>query len=160
MNGPISAISRISSRLSAISCRTNFLSALASAEYSPCLKLAFLDRSSPSGVRGPVLLPPCMRQLPFCIAAARQSDPERVLAPHLGAFMGLPWILPFRSRVGVTVLVAWGSFRIFFFCSPVIDRSDDCLSAFVDVYVLDDHLLLAAVPIAFQGLHLGRVRPH
>ena len=50
-------------------------------------------RASPSGVCGPVLRPPCMRQrsLPR-IAGARQGQPARVRAPQRGASarLGLP----------------------------------------------------------------------
>jgi hypothetical protein len=60
-------------------------SAIASAEYSPCLQLAFRLRSSPSGVRGPVLIPPCIRQRPLSIAGALHGLPVRFeCAPHLG----------------------------------------------------------------------------
>jgi len=54
--------------LSPSSCRIDRLSALASAEYKPCFQFPRRARSSPSGVRGPVLLPPCNRQRPFFIA--------------------------------------------------------------------------------------------
>ena len=59
------------------------------AEYRPCFQFAFLDRSRPSGVRGPVLLPPCILHLPFFIAGALQGVPFLVLAPHLGPFIKL-----------------------------------------------------------------------
>src|SRR5260370_1864891 len=42
--------------------------AFSSAEYSPVFQLAFRDRSNPSAVRGPVLIPPCIRQRPFRMA--------------------------------------------------------------------------------------------
>ena len=63
-------------------------------------------RSMPSGVRGPVLMPPCILHRPFGIAADRQGVPLRVLAPHLGALLQSPWRLPFLS--GVHGLAAWG----------------------------------------------------
>jgi hypothetical protein len=43
----------------------------------PCFQLAFRLRSSPSAVRGPVLIPPCIRQRPFGIAGALQGLPVR-----------------------------------------------------------------------------------
>lgn len=77
-----------SSRLSWISSRTRFCSALASAEYRPCFQRARRDLANPSGVRGPVLAPPCIRHRPLRIAGARHAVPRRVLAPHLGAVFG------------------------------------------------------------------------
>jgi hypothetical protein len=41
-------------------------------------------RSNPSGVRGPVLVPPCIRHLPFGIAGDRHGDAFRVFAPQRG----------------------------------------------------------------------------
>jgi hypothetical protein len=57
---------------------------------------AAATRARPSGVRGPVLVPPCMRQRPFFIAGPLQGHPRRVLAPQRGAALGLPRRLPFR----------------------------------------------------------------
>ena len=54
----------------------------------------------PSGVRGPVLRPPCIRQRPFLgasfsssqTAGARQGSPSRRRAPHLGLSpFGVRW---------------------------------------------------------------------
>jgi len=59
------------------------------AEYCPCFQFDFLDRSRPSGVRGPVLFPPCILHLPFAIAGALQGVPFLVLAPHRGPFIKL-----------------------------------------------------------------------
>jgi hypothetical protein len=70
-----------SSRLCRSRSRTSFCSARASAEYSPCFQRARRDRASPSGVRGPVLAPPCMRHRPFAIARAHRSCTGRLLAP-------------------------------------------------------------------------------
>jgi len=54
-----------------------------SADRPPCIVRAFLILSTPSTVRGPVLLPPCSRHraLPF-IAGDRHGVPLRVRAPH------------------------------------------------------------------------------
>src|ERR1700733_824902 len=73
-------------------------SAFASAEYSPLFQFALRDRANPSGVLGPVLGPPCIRQRPFGMAGARQESPSRVLAPHLGAELGSPDGLPFFNQ--------------------------------------------------------------
>lgn len=60
--------------------------ARAAASRPPCFRGAARHRSNPSGVRGPVLLPPCIRQRPFTIAAPRQVWPVRLqVAPHRGA---------------------------------------------------------------------------
>ena len=82
--------------------------------------------AKPFGVRGPVLLPPCMRQRPFSIAGAWQGQPVvRALAPQRGARLGLPRGWPLRvgpgsggaegfcgavmlvSGVGAAVVVVW-----------------------------------------------------
>lgn len=77
-------------RFSARSCRT-------SREYTPCLHRARWLRPKPSGVRGPVLFPPCRRQRRrLRIAGQRQPVPRRVLAPHRGAVEGSPRGFPFR----------------------------------------------------------------
>ena len=68
---------RISLRIAAASLRW----AMASADFRPCFQFARRLRSRPSGVRGPVLGPPCIRQRPFAMAAARQGLPLRVQAP-------------------------------------------------------------------------------
>jgi hypothetical protein len=47
----------------------------------PCRVLARRIRSSPSEVRGPVLVPPCTRHRPFCIAGDLHDAPLRVRAP-------------------------------------------------------------------------------
>jgi hypothetical protein len=59
-----------SSRLCRISSRTRFCSALPSEEYSPCFQRERRDLAKPSGVRGPVLAPPCIRHRPLRIAGA------------------------------------------------------------------------------------------
>jgi hypothetical protein len=56
-----------------------------SAVWKPCVVLAALILARPSGVRGPVLAPPCMRQRPLLIAGAWQGQPVRVFAPQRGA---------------------------------------------------------------------------
>jgi hypothetical protein len=66
--------------------------------YRPCVVRALARLAKPSGVRGPVLLPPCIRQRPFGIAGARQARPVvRAFAPQRGARLGLPRGLPLRS---------------------------------------------------------------
>ena len=77
------------SRLSAYVIRRN--SALIALTFStcsldrrPCLVCAAMDRALPSGVRGPVLLPPCILHLfgPR-MAGFWQGVPRRVFAKHL-----------------------------------------------------------------------------
>ncbi len=76
-------------------------SATASAERLPCLQFALRQRSRPSGVRGPVLLPPCIRQRPFGIPGPKQGVPRRVLAPHRGVacwpLVGSTWVTARRD---------------------------------------------------------------
>ena len=60
----------------------NRRSSRASAEYRPCFNLACLILSTPSGVLGPVLLPPCILHLPFAIPQFLQGIPALVFAPH------------------------------------------------------------------------------
>jgi len=57
-----------SSRLCWICSRMRFCSALTSEEYRPCFQRERRDFAKPSGVRGPVLAPPCIRQRPLRIA--------------------------------------------------------------------------------------------
>ena len=96
------ATSRLSARsraaCSATKRRHAAASARAACEYRPCFHRARRLRSSPSGVRGPVLLPPCIRHRPFRIAGARQAVPRRVRAPHRGAVAGSPGGLPCRNQ--------------------------------------------------------------
>lgn len=56
-----------------------------SALHWPCFQPARRDRSNPSGVRGPVLLPPCSLHRPLGIAGPAQGHPARVRDPHRGA---------------------------------------------------------------------------
>jgi hypothetical protein len=55
-------------RKSRTSARSSRRSAIAFADRLPCFHDDRRERSKPSGVRGPVLLPPCSRQRPFGIA--------------------------------------------------------------------------------------------
>ena len=72
--------------------------ALTSAEQTPCFQRARRLRANPSGVRGPVLRPPCRRQRPLGMAGWRHSPPQRVWAPQRGAARKSPGRLPFFSR--------------------------------------------------------------
>ena len=94
----------------------------ASREKPPCFHLARRLRASPSAVRGPALIPPCIRQrrLPR-IADARHGLPARVIAPHRGACIGSPGGFPFFNQppeirdaerltfLNISARGAWGS---------------------------------------------------
>jgi hypothetical protein len=80
------------------SARNSRLSSIAFALYRPCFHRALRLRSKPSGVRGPVLGPPCIRQRPFGIAGLLHGVPALVRAPQRGALSGLPGRLPFFKR--------------------------------------------------------------
>ena len=128
-------------------------SAFALEERRPCFQFALRARSKPSGVLGPVLAPPCIRQRPFRMAGPSQGVPRRVLAPHLGALLGLPGRFPFFSQAPRGV---WGS-RSNFCIAPsslsplrllvLGERPNNSLSAFVDVDILDNHLLRPFAPV-------------
>ena len=132
------------------SCRS---CSIAVAEYRPCFQFARRHRSKPSGVRGPVAVPPCIRHLPFRMAGPRQAVPRRVLAPHRGAELGSPGRLPFCSR---PVLCSRGC------ASPVIvaplpvplwccrDSAHDRLSTCVNVDVLHYDFLLSGLALQFR----------
>ncbi len=63
----------------------------ASTEYLPCFQRARRLRASPSGVRGPVLMPPWSLHRPFRIAGPRHGLPVRLLrAPHRGTLERSP----------------------------------------------------------------------
>jgi serine/threonine protein kinase len=62
--------------------------ARAPCEYAPCFQLARRLRASPFRVRGPVLIPPCIRQRRFpCTAGPRQACGDASW-PHRGAVFG------------------------------------------------------------------------
>jgi hypothetical protein len=50
--------------------------------HIPCVVFAAIIRAMPSGVRGPVLRPPCILHRPFGIAGPRHGAPERAFAPQ------------------------------------------------------------------------------
>jgi hypothetical protein len=150
-----------SSRLSWISSRTRFCSALASAEYRPCFQRARRDLANPSGVRGPVLAPPCIRHRPLRIAGARHSVPRRVLAPHLGAVFGSPGGFPFFSnpfRAGVIYSLDFVCviFRKSLSTTVMAHGSNDRLTALIDIYVSHERRLAELSTVAVQSLHLRR----
>ena len=130
---------------------------MASAEYAPCFQFARIERASPISVRGPVLVPPCIRQRPFCIAGPLQAVPFRVLAPQRGAVLGSPTGLPFFSHPR---RFAWGS------CFAVIDiphppvpasgrhHAHNGLTTTMNMYVLYLDLLLSFAPIHLERLDL------
>src|SRR4051794_19317087 len=87
--------------------RRSRCSSFASAENPPCFQFALLERANPLAVRGPELVPPCIRHRPFGIAGALHGDPRRVFAPHLGDLLKSPQGLPFLSH---PLRGAWVSF--------------------------------------------------
>jgi hypothetical protein len=66
--------------------------------YRPCYVRDARMADFPASVRGPVEGPPCILQRPLGIAAALHGVPALVLAPHRGAFPGLPGLLAFLSQ--------------------------------------------------------------
>ena len=132
--------------------------AIVSAEYRPCFQFAFRLRASPSGVRGPVLAPPCIRQRPFLMAAPLQEPPRRVRAPHRGAALA-----NFRRlrRVGVSGLffISSHSPRLSPLTSPPLAdlRCNHRLAALGHMHVLHCHDLATARPNALQGNQPGLI---
>ena len=73
-----SRMTRLSSALIALTLATCAL------DRRPCFVCAAIERALPSGVRGPVDLPPCIRHLFRSVTTGfRQGVPWRVLAKHL-----------------------------------------------------------------------------
>lgn len=149
------------SRLCWTSSRTRFCSALLSEEYSPCFQRERRDLAKPSGVRGPVLAPPCIRQRPLRIAGDWHAVPRRVLAPHLGALFGSPGGFPFFSHllrgsgfcsVGIVCVIFRGSLST----TVMAHGSNDRLNALIDIYTPHDHLLAELAAMAVQSLYLRR----
>ena len=65
-----------------------------------CFQFVFVQRSKPSGLRGPAEAPPCMRHFVYFLAfllrmaGARHGAPERVFAPQRGDLDGSPGRAP------------------------------------------------------------------
>ena len=154
-------VARMSARRSShirSSCRKWFASRFASVENPPCFQLARIERAKPSGVRGPVLAPPCIRHRPFGMAGALQAGPLRVSAPHLGEVLKSPGGLPFFSQ---PLRFAWGSLSgILFIPSPGLlallrllpirtqgDSADDGLTAVLNGHMLHGHTLFAGTAV-------------
>jgi hypothetical protein len=99
-SGLFSVIQRLLSRarLSRRKLRTRRCSALASREYGPCFQFARRDLANPDAVRGPVLVPPCIRQRPLGIAGLLHDVPARVFAPQRGALLKSPTALSFFNQ--------------------------------------------------------------
>ena len=114
------------------SCR----SAYVSLDRKPCFQLAKPQRSRPSEVRGPVLLPPCIRQRPLAIAGAWHGRSRRVTAPHRSAFLA---VASACFHPG-----AWGPSSLFTI-TPCLELSrNDGLTALFDTDMLNCQLLLTA----------------
>ena len=84
-----------SSRLCRIISRTRFVLPYFPQEYSPCSQRERRDLAKPSGVRGPVLAPPCIRH--STVAHCRCSYmpfqyPRR--CPASGRGIGVTWQIP------------------------------------------------------------------
>jgi hypothetical protein len=104
--------------------------------------------ANPSGVLGPVLAPPCIRQRPFRMVGPLQGAPCLVFAPHLGALLGSPGGFPFFSQ---PLRGAWGSLSAFCtspsslppICRLVLaDSPNNRLPSFVNMDMPDNHPLL------------------
>ena len=107
-------------------------SATMSAVCKPVRVRAARSLAKPSGVRGPVLGPPCIRQRPFGIAGALHGRPARVRAPQR------LW----AGRLGFSSLFGIGP-------SPRGNRPDNRLTAVLDDDPLNPNDLrpLASAPV-------------
>ena len=114
-------------------------SAIISAERPPWIVRAFLIRSIPSAVRGPVDFPPCIRHLPFGIAGDRHGLPILVRAPQRGQDHASIR----RMRQLGTACVGFSA-RFAFTPSPRswCDGSDNRLPSWINDNTLDNHPLL------------------
>ena len=147
--------------------RTSARSFFAAAEQYPCFVTARLTRSIPSGVRGPVERPPCMRHRPFGIAGHRHGTPCRFLAPQRGAFRKSPGGFPFLSQPR---RCSWGPCSVPRIIphppppSALAWRShspDNRLATRMDVHVFDDDFLLRGLALQLgHGLELLGVQLH
>lgn len=115
-------------------------------------------RSIPSGVRGPVEGPPCIRHRPLGIAGPLQGVPLRVLAPQRGALSGFPGLLLFLSQPRPARRAAWGLPAISSpppgFAPPGLNiAGDHGLTTWTDCDMLVDHLygLFPAAPDSIEG---------
>ncbi len=140
-----------------------FCSALTSEKYNPCFQRERRDLAKPSGVRGPVLAPPCIRHRPLRIAEALHGVPWRVLALHLGAEFGSPGRFPFlsqplRESSGTSSIVLVVMFGRGLFSAAMFHRANDHLAAFIDVYVPNDRLLADFSSIAVQSASIWEVK--
>jgi hypothetical protein len=146
---------------------SDFNSVFAFAEYCPCFQLPLFERSRPSGVRGPVLAPPCMRHLfLFRMAGERHAVPFLVFAPQRGAILGSPGRLPFLShpRSPQNLLVATGFFLFPAFLTIgnrreiLVDGANNGLRTAVHVDMFDGTALFSVASMLLPCLHLCRVQ--
>lgn len=76
-----------------------------SLDRRPCFVCAAMTRALPSGVRGPVDLPPCsLQRLRSLMAGFWHAPPARVFTPHLrpGQFkLSVPMFQPFDETLDV-----------------------------------------------------------
>ena len=86
----------------------------------PCFVLAAMTRAFPSGVLGPVLLPPCSwHRVLFLRAGLRQTDPRRVLAPHLAPGQWSP-----NRVLNPTITRLWGLVIVTICFTPFVGSCD------------------------------------
>jgi len=86
----------------------NLIFSTCALDRRPCFVCAAMTRALPSGVRGPVDLPPCsLQRFRSLMAGFWQGVPARVLAPHLRPCQ------PGPKRVAMPALVRAVSFVLF-----------------------------------------------
>jgi hypothetical protein len=136
---------------SALSSRTRLRICSISAVRRPCVVWAARIRARPSGVRGPVLSPPCRRQRRrFFIAGDWHGLPLRVRAPQRGQDCANGSVVRQSGRRSAGFLAHFGRTP-----SPRSPRgcdvSDNGLPSWMDVNVFDtDNLLTTFTAPAIQ----------
>jgi hypothetical protein len=120
---------------------------MAALDRRPCFQFVFRLRSRPSGVRGPVLMPPRTLHRPFGMAAARQGLPVRLdRAPQRGAAFALTSASR-RACIRSIDLRARGSLLILNRPPPSLPRlPPPCLPGPARYLVPRDHGLLTLSP--------------
>ena len=98
---------RLHSRMTRLSSAFRALTrATCALDRRPCFVCAAMERALPSGVRGPVLLPPCSAQrLRPPMAGFWHAPPARVFAPHLRPGQSGPKRVAWPASVRAVLLV-------------------------------------------------------